>query len=75
MIECVLEGKKPLVGGEDGRRQIEVMIAAELSIAEDRIVSLPLQAVFIAKALNYEIAQWPLGDFLRAFAEKNKSVY
>ena len=41
-FECVLEDKQPLVGGEEGRRSIEVMIAAELSIAEDRIVSLPL---------------------------------
>lgn len=42
-FECVLEDKQPLVSGEDGRRSIEVMIAAELSIAEDRIVPLPLQ--------------------------------
>ena len=41
-FECVLEGKKPLIGGEDGRRAIEVMIAAEMSIAENRIVPLPL---------------------------------
>ncbi len=40
-FECVLDGKEPLVGGEDGRRSIEVMIAAERSIAEDRIVYLP----------------------------------
>lgn len=38
-FECMLEGKEPLVGGEEGRRSIEVMIAAEQSIAEDRIVS------------------------------------
>jgi predicted dehydrogenase len=41
-FECVLEDKKPLVTGEDGRRSIEVMLAAELSIAEKRIVSLPI---------------------------------
>jgi predicted dehydrogenase len=41
-FECVLENKEPLVGGEAGRRATEVMIAAELSIAEGRIVSLPL---------------------------------
>lgn len=41
-FECVLEGKEPLVQGMDGRRSIEVMIAAEKSISEDRVVSLPL---------------------------------
>ena len=41
-FECVLEDKEPLITGEDGRRSIEVMIAAEKSIAEDRIVNLPL---------------------------------
>lgn len=41
-FECILENKEPLVSGEDGRRSIEVMIAAELSIAEDRMVGLPL---------------------------------
>jgi predicted dehydrogenase len=41
-FECVLEGKEPLTDAEDGRRSIEVMIAAEQSIAEDRIVYLPL---------------------------------
>lgn len=40
--ECILEDKQPLVSGEDGRRSIEVMLAAELSIVEDRIVPLPL---------------------------------
>lgn len=41
-FECILEDKQPLVSGEDGRRSIEVMLAAEISIAEDRIVPLPL---------------------------------
>jgi predicted dehydrogenase len=41
-FECILEDKEPPVTGEDGRRSLEVMLAAELSIAEDRIVSLPL---------------------------------
>lgn len=41
-FECILEDKEPPVTGEDGRRALEVMLAAELSIAEDRIVSLPL---------------------------------
>ncbi len=41
-FECVLEDREPLVSGEDGRRAVEVMLAAELSITEDRIVSLPL---------------------------------
>jgi predicted dehydrogenase len=38
----VLEDREPLVTGEDGRRSIEVMLAAETSIREDRIVNLPL---------------------------------
>ena len=41
-FECVLNDGQPLVSGIDGRRSIEVMLAAELSIAEDRIVELPL---------------------------------
>lgn len=41
-FECIIEGKEPLVSGEDGRRSVEVMLAAELSIAQNRIVPLPL---------------------------------
>jgi predicted dehydrogenase len=41
-FECVLNDQEPLVSGLDGRRSIEVMLAAEMSIAEDRIVELPL---------------------------------
>lgn len=41
-FECVLNGKSPLVTGEDGKRSLEVMLAAEKSIAEDRIIQLPL---------------------------------
>lgn len=41
-FECVMEDREPLVNGMDGRRSIEVMLAAEQSIAEDRIVALPL---------------------------------
>lgn len=41
-FECVRQDKTPLVSGEDGRRALEVMLAAELSVAEDRVVSLPL---------------------------------
>ena len=40
-FECVLADRQPLVSGEDGRRSIEVMLAAEMSIREDRIVQLP----------------------------------
>ena len=39
---CILDDRQPRVGGMDGRRAIEVMLAAELSIAEERVVSLPL---------------------------------
>ena len=42
-FDCILEDKQPLVTGEDGRRSLEVMLAAEQSIAEGRIVNLPLQ--------------------------------
>jgi predicted dehydrogenase len=41
-FECVLNDQEPLVTGEDGRRSVEVMLAAEKSISEDRIVALPL---------------------------------
>jgi predicted dehydrogenase len=41
-FECVREDKTPLVTGEDGRRSLEVMIAVEKSIKEQRIISLPL---------------------------------
>jgi predicted dehydrogenase len=41
-FECILRGEKPLVTGADGRQSLEVMLAAERSIAEGRIVSLPL---------------------------------
>jgi predicted dehydrogenase len=41
-FECVMEDREPLVNGMDGRRSVEVMLAAEQSIAEDRIVALPL---------------------------------
>lgn len=40
--ECILKDRQPLVSGEDGRRSLEVMVAAEKSIAEGRIVPLPL---------------------------------
>jgi len=41
-FECVLEGKEPLVTGVDGRRSIEIMIAAENSISQDRVIDLTL---------------------------------
>ncbi len=41
-FECVLAGGTPRVTGEDGRRSLEVMLAAEKSIAEDRKIELPL---------------------------------
>jgi predicted dehydrogenase len=41
-FECILTGREPLITGEDGRRSLEVMLAAEKAIAEERIVSLPL---------------------------------
>lgn len=41
-FDCILTGKTPLVTGEDGRRSLEVMLAAERSIAEDQKIDLPL---------------------------------
>jgi predicted dehydrogenase len=40
--ECILKDQQPLVTGEDGRRSLEVLVAAERSIAEGKIVYLPL---------------------------------
>jgi predicted dehydrogenase len=40
--ECILKDRQPLVTGDDGRRSLEVLVAAERSIAEGRIVTLPL---------------------------------
>jgi predicted dehydrogenase len=41
-FDCVMNDKTPLVTGEDGRRSMEVMLAAEKSIQENRVVQLPL---------------------------------
>jgi predicted dehydrogenase len=42
-FDCVLNDKTPLVTGADGRRSLEVMLAAEQSIAEGRKIELPLE--------------------------------
>jgi predicted dehydrogenase len=42
-FDCVLKDKAPLVTGQDGRRSLEVMLAAEESIAKDQKITLPLQ--------------------------------
>ena len=41
-LKCILNSTEPRVTGADGRRSVEIMLAAELSIAEDRVVPLPL---------------------------------
>ena len=41
-LDCVINNKTPLVTGEDGRRSLEVMLAAEKSIAEGIKIDLPL---------------------------------
>jgi len=41
-FECVLTDRTPLVTAEAGRRSLEVMLAAEKSIAEDKKIELPL---------------------------------
>jgi predicted dehydrogenase len=39
-FECVLDGREPVVTGEDGRQSLAIMLAAEKSIAENRVVEL-----------------------------------
>jgi predicted dehydrogenase len=41
-FDCILHDKTPRVTGEDGRRSLEVMLAAEKSIAEGKKIDLPL---------------------------------
>lgn len=41
-FDCLHDDREPVSGGEDGRKAVEIMAAAEQSIAEGRIVSLPL---------------------------------
>jgi predicted dehydrogenase len=41
-FDCVLHNKTPLVTGNDGRRSLEVMLAAERSIVEGIKIELPL---------------------------------
>jgi predicted dehydrogenase len=41
-IDCIRLDNAPRVTGEDGRRSLEVMLAAEKSIAEGRKIDLPL---------------------------------
>lgn len=40
-FECVMEDREPLVTGMDGRRSLEIVLAAERSIEEDAPVRLP----------------------------------
>jgi len=42
-FDCVLQNKSPLITGEDGHQSLEVMLAAEKSIAEGKVVNLPLR--------------------------------
>jgi predicted dehydrogenase len=41
-VECARHNRKPLVDGWAGRCSLEVVLAAERSLAERREVSLPL---------------------------------
>lgn len=41
-VECLKTGREPCVGGIEGRRSLEVAIAAERSIEENRKLELPL---------------------------------
>jgi len=45
-IDCILEDKEPIVTGEDGKKAVEVAIAATKSILEGRPVNLPLPKNF-----------------------------
>lgn len=42
-MDCVQHDKSPCVTGEDGHRSLEVMLAAEKSIAEGKKINLPLE--------------------------------
>ena len=41
-IDCVRHDKSPRVTSKDGRRSLEIMLAAEKPIVEDRKINLPL---------------------------------
>jgi predicted dehydrogenase len=41
-FECMINDTTPMVSGEDGRRSLEIVLAAERSIAEDKKIYLPL---------------------------------
>jgi len=41
-VECIREGKSPIVGGRDGREALEAVLAANRSIQTGLPVSLPL---------------------------------
>jgi len=41
-IECIQNNKEPLVSGEDGKKDLEIAIAAHLSISSHNPVQLPL---------------------------------
>jgi len=42
-VECVAQGKRPLVTGEDGKRALEVILATHKSSETGRIIRLPLR--------------------------------
>lgn len=43
-IKCIVEDKKPIVTGEDGRASLEILLAAMKSMRTGEIVKLPLKA-------------------------------
>ncbi len=44
-FNCIMEDNKPLVDGEDGRRSLEVSLAAERSLESGKKVELPLSNI------------------------------
>lgn len=45
-IDCILEDKEPMATGEDGRKAVEIVLAATRSILEGKPVNLPLPKNF-----------------------------
>lgn len=43
MVSCILDNQEPLISGEEGRKSLEIIVAASKSFQEKRTISLPLQ--------------------------------
>ena len=56
VVRAVLEGRRPLVTGEEGRRALELVLAVYRSAAEGRPVALPLER---GASSDYRGRFWP----------------